>query len=148
MCATVVSWSDSLTSRNPLLGDRSNSGLGMICPTWKSASSHPAPRVTRPNSSEFAFHSRTLPAMSYMPKAFMTPWPTRRGAVLWRLLVGSNSQLASRWWRYAARNQCVEEGRLLPTDRAYAAASYQLTPPTGKSSCPAGNVPPLHVLGP
>ena len=39
-------------------------------------------------------------------------------------------------------------GSDLPTNRAYAIASYQLTPPTGWCASPAGNSPASHPAGP
>jgi hypothetical protein len=47
----------------------------------------------------------------------------------------------------AAWFQCVRVGRDLPAKRAYAAASYQLIPPTGRSSLPGGGAPASHVAG-
>src|SRR5262249_8319884 len=39
-------------------------------------------------------------------------------------------------------------GRLFCANSAYAAASYQLTPPTGKSAFPSGKFPNCQVDGP
>ncbi len=50
--------------------------------------------------------------------------------------------------RPAAAHQCSRVGRLFPANSANAAASYQLTPLTGKSAFPSGKSPASHVAGP
>src|SRR5262245_38652975 len=94
----------------------------------------------------FQHHSRTLPAMSYVPDGLIpVNLPTGAGPDPCRLLSGS--MLAPKSVP-AARIQCVTVGRLLPENFANAAASYQLTPLTGYSSWPAGYSPTRQVAGP
>ena len=63
----------------------------------------------------------------------------------WKLLRGTTTPLI-RW--SATRLQWNIVGRDLPDQAAKAAASYQLTPVTGRSSCPSTKFPDSHVAGP
>ena len=74
--------------------------------------------------------------MSYVP---YTPKPrppvTGSGPFPPKLLCGTIQELAG---MLAARAQWWMVGSALPANFAYAAASYQLTPATGKSPWPGG----------
>src|SRR4051812_1958275 len=71
--------------------------------------------------------------------------PPRVGPCVWTLLPGMTHWLAN---TDPACAQWNTVGSCLPTNFAYAAASYHDTSPTGNDSWPAGGPPPSHVAGP
>ena len=99
-----------------------------------------------PGSRAFTVHSRTLPAMSYTPRGLtLRLSPPRTGPVASYRPCGTTHRAAS---GIAAAFHSSTVGSSLCTNRAYARASYQLTPPTGRSRRPRGGAPPSHDEGP
>src|SRR5579884_4079208 len=84
--------------------------------------------------------------MSYVPKGLMPAVvPTFTGPCPAKLLSGTmyeTAQVPAAWFHWYTVGSC------LPENSAKAAASYQLTPETGKSACPSGKSPSIHVAGP
>src|SRR5262245_44497937 len=104
----------------------------------------------RPEPDSFQHHSLTLPAMSNWPNG-PTPGsePTAIAPLGLKLLWSRISlKTALGPAKAPARGRWNGVGSDLPANSAYAAASYQLTPPMGKLSCDAGKVPSSHVAGP
>src|SRR4051812_13426644 len=130
----------------PLIAERSVGGCAYPSVNPYGISLNPPPRMNRPPlPAEFSHHSRTLPARSYTPYTPMLRGaPPRTGDVLSNRLPGTMKRAAC---VAAARDQWYTVGNDFPANFAYADASYQLTPPTGKSACPAGNAPASHVDG-
>src|ERR1035437_6770774 len=72
--------------------------------------------------------------------------PASAGPLPPKLLRGRISEFAE--GNPAARRHSNDVGMLLPANSAYAAASYQLTPPTGIAAVPSGEVPNCQEAGP
>src|SRR5262249_58055687 len=90
-------------------------------------------RPPSPPISSLKHHSRTLPAMSTVPKRLRPPRPTGIGPFPPRLLAATIHRAP---YDPEARYQCRVVGNSRFSNAARAAASYQLIPPTGKSASP------------
>src|SRR4051812_26452984 len=104
----------------------------------------------RPCPSSFQHHSLTFPAMSNVPDG-PSPFrlPTVTGPLPLKLLTRRiSAEFSIGVLNPAAARQWNAVGSFFPANAAYAAASYQLTPDTGKSAWPAGNAPNSQVAGP
>src|ERR1019366_5394972 len=113
-----------------------------------SGSPNPPPRINLvPSWASFQHHSFTLPAMSVVPNPLKAvELPTGWVPSPWKLLPGATNGVVNA--DSDASVQWYAVGRLLPTNSAYAAASYQFTPATGYFSRPFGNAPISQVAGP
>src|SRR6185503_2779004 len=132
--------------RKPFVAERSSAGCAHASLNEYSGSFQPPPSRKRlPSPVAFHAHSRTLPARSRTPKRFVlfveptrtSPRPARFAcAMIWALAHVN-----------ATRFQWKIVGRLFSAHAAYAAASYQLTPVTGRSSSPVAYVPASQPAG-